>query len=98
MQEFFRFPSPVDAIESRLHAAMTILVAIPAALLSVLPGFPWLWLYLTYGFLARCLCGPRLDPQVRRLLGDARLFSAAFSLWKHCCAFPSNSLRGRTAV
>lgn len=63
MRGFFRFPSPVDALESRLHAAMTIVVSIPAALLSFL-GFPWLWLYLVYGFLARCLCGPRLDPQV----------------------------------
>eukprot|EP00752_Nemacystus_decipiens_P011601 g10302.t1 len=63
VQEFFKFPSPVDAIESRLHATMTILVSISAALVSALLGFPWVWLYLTYGFLARCLCGPRVDPQ-----------------------------------
>eukprot|EP00903_Cladosiphon_okamuranus_P020809 g19114.t1 len=63
VQEFFRFPSPVDAIESRLHAALTVLISIPATLLSAFLGFPWLWLYLNYGFLARCLCGPRVDPQ-----------------------------------
>ncbi|CAM9701263.1 unnamed protein product, partial [Hapterophycus canaliculatus] len=61
--EFFTFPSPVDAIESRLHAFLTVLLVVAAVALSISLRFPWLWLYLIYGFLMRSLCGPRLDPQ-----------------------------------
>lgn len=64
IREFFSFPSQVDAIESRLHAFLTVVLTVSAISLSMLLGLPWLWLYLTYGFLARFLCGPRLDLQV----------------------------------
>ncbi|CAB1106262.1 unnamed protein product [Ectocarpus sp. CCAP 1310/34] len=63
IREFFTFPSQVDAIESRLHAFLTVVLTASAISLSMLLGLPWLWLYLTYGFLARFLCGPRLDLQ-----------------------------------
>ncbi|CAN0437596.1 unnamed protein product, partial [Ectocarpus sp. 13 AM-2016] len=59
----FTFPSQVDAIESRLHAFLTVVLTVSAISLLMLLGLPWLWLYLTYGFLARFLCGPRLDLQ-----------------------------------
>lgn len=64
--QFFTFPSPVDSIESRLHAFLCLVVAVFAGLLSALLDFHWVWLYLVYGFFARTLFGPRLDPQVCR--------------------------------
>ncbi|CAN0356311.1 unnamed protein product, partial [Ectocarpus sp. 8 AP-2014] len=60
---FFTFPCQVDAIEGRLHAFLTVVLTVSAISLSMLLGLPWLWLYLTYGFFARFLCGPRLDLQ-----------------------------------
>ncbi|CAN0288345.1 unnamed protein product [Ectocarpus sp. 6 AP-2014] len=63
IREFFTFPSQVDAMEGRLHAFLTVVLTVSAISLSMLLGLPWLWLYLTYGFVARFLCGRRLDLQ-----------------------------------
>lgn len=91
VREFFKFPSPVDAIESRLHA-MTLLFSVSAALLSILLGFPWLWLYLTYGFLARSLCGPRVDPQVSWATRDFSVVSGRCLDWAVACSYVHTSV------
>ncbi|KAG5190039.1 hypothetical protein JKP88DRAFT_252508 [Tribonema minus] len=47
------------------HLALIIIVA---NLLAYFADFPYLFIYLLYGFVARTLCGPRLDPQALLVL------------------------------
>lgn len=68
LARFFTFPAPVNAAESRLHACIASFLVVAASALSLVRGFHWIWVYMAYGYAARTLCGPRLDPQVRFLL------------------------------
>lgn len=80
-RQFFTFPSPVNAAESRLHQGLVACLVALSCSLTYFYGIPWLWLYITYGFLMRSLCGPRLDPQVR-VTGLAVLLGAGS--WEAC--------------
>ncbi|CAM9784203.1 unnamed protein product [Pylaiella littoralis] len=62
LKRFFSFPSPINSAESRLHACLASAL-IPVAVYLSWVGVPWLWVFIAYGYLARILCGPRLDPQ-----------------------------------
>ena len=63
LREFFSFPSPINLLESRLNnLSSAILIAI-SVLLTYVYDFKWLSFYIIYGFTARTLCGPRIDPQ-----------------------------------
>ncbi|CAM9298781.1 unnamed protein product [Phaeothamnion confervicola] len=63
LRQFFTFPSPVNAAESRLHNACTCFLIVGGLALAYWADFIWVLVYLLYGFLARVACGPRLDPQ-----------------------------------
>lgn len=65
VRRFFTFPSPINSAESRLHACLCTLLVAAALALSWFTGSHWLWVYVAYGYMARALCGPRVDPQVR---------------------------------
>ncbi|CAM9678536.1 unnamed protein product [Ectocarpus fasciculatus] len=73
MKTFFSFPSPVNNAESRLHACFTTLY-MPLATYLAWRGVPWMWVCVTYGYTARVLCGPRLDPQAFFVLFVLRPF------------------------
>eukprot|EP00611_Tribonema_gayanum_P028267 TRINITY_DN7217_c0_g1_i1.p1 TRINITY_DN7217_c0_g1~~TRINITY_DN7217_c0_g1_i1.p1 ORF type:complete len:404 (-),score=93.26 TRINITY_DN7217_c0_g1_i1:350-1510(-) len=68
LDKFFTFPSPINDAESRCHNVLTALIIIVANLLAYFADFPYLFIYLLYGFVARTLCGPRLDPQALLVL------------------------------
>jgi hypothetical protein len=60
--DFFTFPSPVNALESRLHALVN-LVLLPISLaLDFFFDVPWLFVFIAYGYWARFAAGPRLCP------------------------------------
>ncbi|CAG8544641.1 4714_t:CDS:10 [Ambispora leptoticha] len=63
LKEFFTFPSPVNEAESRLHNFCTSFLVPAATALAVFCNFPYLYFYILYGFFARVVAGPRLDPQ-----------------------------------
>ena len=65
VKEFFTFPDPINSAESRIHALCTATLIICIVLMDRLATnvFPFLYIPFTYGFLARVLAGPRLDPQ-----------------------------------
>lgn len=63
METFFSFPNPINNAESRLHGCLATLY-VPMASILAWQGVPWLWVWITFGYTARVLCGPRLDPQV----------------------------------
>src|SRR5579859_7134615 len=58
MRELFSFPNPVNEKAARVVAGV-VLATVIATLLS---GFYWLLVPLTYGFWARVLTGPTLSP------------------------------------
>ncbi|CAM9332107.1 unnamed protein product [Ectocarpus sp. 12 AP-2014] len=45
-----------------MHACLATLY-LPVASHFAWQGVPWLWVPITYGYIARVACGPRLDPQ-----------------------------------
>ncbi|CAM9250730.1 unnamed protein product, partial [Ectocarpus fasciculatus] len=73
METFFSFPNPINNAESRLHGCLTTLY-VPIALILAWQGVPWLWVWITFGYTARLLCGPRLDPQAFFVLFVLRPF------------------------
>jgi hypothetical protein len=52
------FPDPVNEVSARLVAGGVV----GLSLLTIVTGWPWLLLLLTYGFVARVLSGPTLSP------------------------------------
>lgn len=62
-QEFFSFPSPINILESRLNNMCTFLLSLLTIFLIYKYDWPYLCLYLVYGFFVRTLSGPRVDPQ-----------------------------------
>jgi hypothetical protein len=63
IKEFFSFPSPINSAESRLHNCVTALLLVLGTLLYYFFDIPWIFVFMAYGFLARVISGPRLDPQ-----------------------------------
>ncbi|CAN0406798.1 unnamed protein product, partial [Discosporangium mesarthrocarpum] len=63
LREFFTFPSPVNSAESRLHNMLVSVLVLVASCLAYYYSSPWAFVVINYGFLARAVCGPRLDPQ-----------------------------------
>jgi|NOAtaT_7_FD_contig_91_824456_length_4110_multi_3_in_0_out_0_1 hypothetical protein len=61
--EFFKFPETLNTIHVRTHAFCAVVLVIANVLIQWFFGFPWLSLYIVYGYLARIICGPKLDPQ-----------------------------------
>lgn len=63
IEPFCSFPSSVNVAESRISNIVNgvVLVGI-ALLLDVYCNFPFVYIYIAYGYFVRCLCGPRLDP------------------------------------
>lgn len=73
--EFFVFPNPVDTADARLSALCSLLVTLVILALNILVeafGFNIehhhvvsiaLLALLFYGYIARAVCGPRLDPE-----------------------------------
>jgi len=61
--EFFSFPDPINSYDVRVHAFCNLCLIIANACLMWFLDMPYLAIYLTYGFLARFLAGPRIDPQ-----------------------------------
>lgn len=57
-EPFFSFPNPVNDVAARAVAAGVVTMAIAVAGL----GWGWVLVPLTYGFIARVACGPRLSP------------------------------------
>lgn len=78
MQEFLSFPSPINILESRLNNTCTFLISLLTIFLIYKYDWPYLSLYLVYGFLARTMCGPRLDPQAFFVLFALRPFFEDF--------------------
>lgn len=77
-REFFSFPSPVNLLESRLNNLCSSLLILLNFFLTYFFDFPYVGFYIVYGFLARSLCGPRLDPQAFFTLFVARPFVEDF--------------------
>ena len=63
--EFFSFPNPVNVLDSRIHNLLASLASILLLLLQYFAGVSPLYIgiYLSYGYIVRGLCGPRLDVQ-----------------------------------
>jgi hypothetical protein len=61
--KFFTFPNPVFLPESRMHGALSFLLFAISVSINYYYDFPYIWWYLAYGYIARTLCGPRLDTQ-----------------------------------
>lgn len=55
---FFSFPNPVNDVAARTVATGVVLMGLAVAAL----GWGWVLVPLTYGFVARVLCGPRFSP------------------------------------
>ncbi|KAJ3090130.1 hypothetical protein HK102_004589 [Quaeritorhiza haematococci] len=77
LKEFFSFPNPINTADSVIHYTITCIWLLVGVLLNYFYGVKWVFIPLTYGFVARTLCGPRLDPQaflvlfvLRPLLSD----------------------------
>ncbi|CEO98289.1 hypothetical protein PBRA_006403 [Plasmodiophora brassicae] len=73
----FGFPNPVNQLEARSHSGCVTLLTILHIIFLYEFAVPWLGWYILYGFAARFLSGPRIDPQayfvifvVRPLLED----------------------------
>jgi len=62
-KQFFTFPHPVNATHTRLHAYCGMALMITHWILCYWLDIPYVIFYLCYGFLARFLCGPKIDPQ-----------------------------------
>ncbi|CAM9588363.1 unnamed protein product, partial [Ectocarpus sp. 13 AM-2016] len=73
MKTFFPFPSPANNAESRLHACLASLY-VPVASYFAWQEVPWLWVPITYGYIARVVCEPRLNPQAFFILFVLRPF------------------------
>ena len=58
MREFFSFPNPVNEKAARTVAAGVF----AAVIVTLISGWYWLLIPITYGFWARVLAGPRLSP------------------------------------
>lgn len=58
MREFFSFPNPVNDKAARTVAAGVLL----GVGLTLVTGWYWLLIPITYGFWARVLAGPKLSP------------------------------------
>ncbi len=64
LRSFFSFPNPVDAVHARLlHLIASILLIGGIVENQFSSGFgSWCYVVVLYGFVARTLCGARLDP------------------------------------
>jgi len=64
--QFFSFPNPINEAESRIHNICVCVLVAASILLDYfkLWQFPWIEIYIIYGYIARVAAGPRLDPQV----------------------------------
>jgi hypothetical protein len=93
---FFTFPDAINIAESRLHAFCSGAIALAIFTLALIMNYaPFaqdiqnelrisiaaLCVYLSYGFLARVLCGPRLDIQAFLVLFVIRPFVEDFLGW-----------------
>lgn len=58
MREFFSFPNPVNDKAARTVAAGVLI----GVVLTLVTGWYWLLIPITYGFWARVLTGPKLSP------------------------------------
>jgi len=65
---FFTFPDPVNIAEARIHAFCVTLLIPVSIVLDAYAGFPWVMLYILFGFSVRFLSGPRIDPQAHLVL------------------------------
>jgi len=68
LKEFFTFPQMINSADARLHSlccgSLIIIIILLTALVKEPVWVPeFLAVYLSYGYLTRTLCGPRLDPQ-----------------------------------
>ena len=63
-RSLFSFPNPVNEVAARTVAAGVLALSLLTIVLSTTLGVGWLWLTapLAYGFLARVLTGPSLEP------------------------------------
>lgn len=78
LSQFFTFPQAINALESRLHACCCSMLTAVLILFSVLnvpmQATAFISACLCYGYLARSLCGPRLDPQAQLIILVLRPF------------------------
>ncbi|MCL2418897.1 MAG: DUF4395 domain-containing protein [Conexibacteraceae bacterium] len=58
MKEFFSFPNPVNEKAARTVAG----VVLAGVIVTLVTGWYWLLIPITYGFWARVLAGPKLSP------------------------------------
>jgi hypothetical protein len=58
MRDFFSFPNPVNDKAARTVAAGVLI----AVIVTLITGWYWLLIPITYGFWARVLAGPKLSP------------------------------------
>jgi Domain of unknown function (DUF4395) len=58
MKDFFSFPNPVNEKAARTVAAGVLI----GVVLTLVTGWYWLLIPITYGFWARVLAGPKLSP------------------------------------
>ncbi|KAI9017689.1 hypothetical protein BC832DRAFT_42986 [Gaertneriomyces semiglobifer] len=70
LRKFFSFPNPINENEARCHNLCCMILVLTGVLLYA-HGYTWgrwILVYLLYGFTARMLCGPRVDPQAFMVL------------------------------
>jgi hypothetical protein len=58
VREFFSFPNPVNDKAARTVASVVLL----GVVVTLITGWYWLLIPITYGFWARVLTGPKLSP------------------------------------
>ncbi len=58
MKSFFSFPNPVNDKAARTVAAVVLV----GVIVTLVTGWYWLLIPITYGFWARVLAGPKLSP------------------------------------
>ena len=91
-REFFSFPNPVNEVDTRCHNIMTLMLVLAGVLLDAyhIKAGKWILVYVLYGFVARTLCGPRVDPQavsIKCLSLPLKQYAIPTKLTKHVNLF-----------
>eukprot|EP00834_Sanchytrium_tribonematis_P005341 NODE_317_length_9977_cov_0.461126.p2 type:complete len:326 gc:universal NODE_317_length_9977_cov_0.461126:2005-2982(+) len=86
LNSFFSYPDPILVIDARCHSFLCTILIITSIMLSLNFGTDYgVMIYLTYGYLARFCCGPKLDFQsyfvifmLRPLIIETNLLDVTF--------------------
>jgi hypothetical protein len=62
-EDFFTYPNPIDNADSRINHLCFGLLSVANIFLNHYFSFPWLGIYIIYTYLAKTVCGPKLDIQ-----------------------------------